>query len=80
MMTNACGLIKQSEPEVNHLDQAFAFPEEGKDCEAYIREKTAQLNHLIMTIISNKQYHDNCLKENIEIINSRPDEEKVKGS
>ncbi|VDO79673.1 unnamed protein product [Heligmosomoides polygyrus] len=58
-ITNACGLIKSSEPEVNRLDQAFAFPEEGKDCDAYIREKTAQLNHLMKTVISNKQYHDN---------------------
>ncbi|VDP15535.1 unnamed protein product [Heligmosomoides polygyrus] len=48
-MTNACGLIKASEAEVNRLDQPFAFPEERKDCEEYIREKTAQLNHLMRT-------------------------------
>ncbi|VDO29682.1 unnamed protein product [Heligmosomoides polygyrus] len=71
-MTNACGLIKASEAEVNRLDQPFAFPEERKDCEEYIREKTAQLNHLMRTVMSNKQYHDNCLKEAIETINSRP--------
>ncbi|VDP04616.1 unnamed protein product [Heligmosomoides polygyrus] len=74
-MTNACGLIKKSESEVNRLDQPFAFPEERKDCEAYIREKTAQLNHLMRTVMSNKQYHDNCLKA-IEIINSRSDEKR----
>ncbi|VDP23528.1 unnamed protein product [Heligmosomoides polygyrus] len=75
-MTKACGLIKKSEPEVNRLDQAFAFPQERKECEAYVREKTAQLNHLMRTVMSNKRYHYNCLKEAIEIINSRPDEKK----
>ncbi|VDO21425.1 unnamed protein product [Heligmosomoides polygyrus] len=79
-MKNACGLIKKSKPEVNRLDQAFAFPQERKECEAYIREKTAQLNHLMRAVMSNKQYHDNCLKEAIEIINSRPDKKKMKSS
>ncbi|VDP45405.1 unnamed protein product [Heligmosomoides polygyrus] len=54
-MMNACGLNKKSEPEVNRLDQAFAFPEERKECEVYIRGKTAQLNHLMRTVMSNKQ-------------------------
>ncbi|VDP14747.1 unnamed protein product [Heligmosomoides polygyrus] len=75
-MTNACGLIKKSEQEVNRLDQAFAFPEERKEYEAYIEEKTAQLDHLMRTVMSNEQYLDNSLKEAIEIINSRPDEKK----
>ncbi|XGW35534.1 hypothetical protein V3C99_019061 [Haemonchus contortus] len=70
-ITNACTLLRSNEPEVMQFNQRFAFPLQIEECKAYIREKTALLNHLARSINAAKQFHDACVKEAIETINGR---------
>ncbi|KAK6009521.1 hypothetical protein OSTOST_25542, partial [Ostertagia ostertagi] len=60
-----------NEPEITKFNQGFSFPPQIEECKAYIREKTALLNHLTKSINSAKQFHDACAKEAIETINGR---------
>ncbi|KAK6017214.1 hypothetical protein OSTOST_17297, partial [Ostertagia ostertagi] len=73
-ITNACKLIRSSESDLKLLDNPFIFPTQKEVCEVYIREKTAQLNHLITTITKAKQLHDTCLDKAIETISSRSEQ------
>ncbi|KAK6033277.1 hypothetical protein OSTOST_00505 [Ostertagia ostertagi] len=68
-ITNACALLRSNEPEITKFNQGFSFPPQIEECKAYIREKTALLNHLTKSINSAKQFHDACAKEAIETIN-----------
>uniref|UniRef100_A0A7I4YG10 CCHC-type domain-containing protein n=1 Tax=Haemonchus contortus TaxID=6289 RepID=A0A7I4YG10_HAECO len=70
-ITNACTLLRSNEPEVMQFNQRFAFPLQIEECKAYVREKTALLNHLARSINAAKQFHDACVKEAIETINGR---------
>ncbi|XGW34436.1 hypothetical protein V3C99_018376 [Haemonchus contortus] len=73
-ITHACRLIRSSESDLKLLDNPFTFPTEKEECEVYIREKTAQLNHLTTTITKAKQLHDTYVDKAIETISSRSEQ------
>ncbi|VDO67232.1 unnamed protein product [Haemonchus placei] len=71
---HACKLIRSSESDLKLLDGPFTFSTEKEDCEVYIIEKTAQLNHLTTTIKKAKQLHDIHFDKAIETISSRSEQ------
>ncbi|XGW04198.1 hypothetical protein V3C99_015391 [Haemonchus contortus] len=73
-ITHACRLIRSSESDLKLLDNPFTFPTEKEECAVYIREKTAQLNHLTTTITKAKQLHDTYVDKAIETISSRSEQ------
>ncbi|XGW35838.1 hypothetical protein V3C99_019208 [Haemonchus contortus] len=72
--THVCKLIRSSESDLKLLHRPFTFPTGKEVCVMYIREKTAQLNHLIATITKAKQLHDTYVDREIETISSRPEQ------
>ncbi|XGW22111.1 hypothetical protein V3C99_004796 [Haemonchus contortus] len=73
-ITHACKLIRSRESDLKLLDNPFTFPTEKEECAVYIREKTAQLNHLITTITKTKQLHDTYVDKAIETNSSRSEQ------
>ncbi|KAK6057466.1 hypothetical protein COOONC_05012 [Cooperia oncophora] len=71
-ITLACKLIRSSDK----LDQPFAFPPQKDECEVYIRERTAQLNHLMTTIKKAKEHHDTYVEKAIEAISLRSEQKE----
>ncbi|EYC15606.1 hypothetical protein Y032_0036g3243 [Ancylostoma ceylanicum] len=70
-ITNACALLRSNESAMNSLDEPFTFPATKAECEAFIRQKTAELNHLQRTISNAKQLHDSHVNAAIANITSR---------
>ncbi|KHJ98799.1 Tas retrotransposon peptidase A16 [Oesophagostomum dentatum] len=75
-ITNACAFIKAKEPEINRLDHPFTFPNDRGECECFIKEQTATLNHLQRSLKNAKELLDGQINAALQSISARTEQKE----
>ncbi|EYC41978.1 hypothetical protein Y032_0548g3275 [Ancylostoma ceylanicum] len=75
-ITNACAFLNMMETEMSQLEEPFAFPSEKEECQNYIRDKKASLNHIQRRIKSAKEHLDAQVTAAIGNINTRQEQKE----